>query len=315
MKKILFLSSFRNLSISSSLYEPFTLLPGINISNSKSLKFEVIDDQIVENIGQIELDYLVNSPNFVLCEFSEEDLQGNDLREFLLVLLIWIKGLFRSAWVLFDHNMDCDAAYLFLYNEDTIVKCSSNFLAQRSIRADCSEEEICLNERDLNRWKRIHHEISAYLYAKESHELRFSMEKGYCRTGRALNFVESARVSLNVGFKIAHYISAFEALFSTSTSELSYRLSERVAFFLAAHGHSKMEVFKNVKAAYDVRSRFVHGTAASDAKIDEMMKLSVCCDKYLRSIVHLLFGEKNLKRKIDVDAKSLDNYFNRLILR
>ena len=283
MKKILFLSSFRNLSISSSLDEPFTLLPGINISNCNSLKFEVIDEQIAEKIGRIELDYFIKSPNFVLCELSEEDLRGSDLEEFLLVLLIWIKGLFRSAWVLFDHNMDCDAAYLFLYDEDTVLKCSSNFLAQRSIRADCSEKEIRLNQRDLKRWERMHHKINTYLHTKESHDLRFSMEKGYCRSGRALNFIESARVSLNVGFKIAHYISAFEALFSTSTSELSHKLSERVAFFLADQGYSRMEVFKNVKAAYDVRSKFVHGTGASDAKIDEMVKLSVCCDKYLRS--------------------------------
>lgn len=109
-------------------------------------------------------------------------------------------------------------------------------------------------------------------------DLRFFMEKGYCRSGRALQFIDNARVSTNTGFKVAHYISAFESLFSTNFAELSHKLSERVAFFLGSHGHSKKEVFQNIKVAYGIRSKLVHGDNLSKSKIQKCPEESQVCD-------------------------------------
>lgn len=313
MDKFLFLSSFRNLSITSPIEDHFTLLPSINISNVDSKKHELIDDRIAKMIGQVELTHLHNSPNFVFCEIEKSDFQELDSEKILLLLLLWIKNMFKSAWVLFDHSMDCDAAYLFHYNERDRLKCTSNFLAQRSTRSDSTMKEIYLDINDLQKWERIHNEINSYFQTKESGDFRFFMEKGYCRSRRALEFVDSARLAPNIGFKIAHYISAFEALFSTNPSELSHKLSERVAFFLGTYGYSKREVFQNMKAAYDVRSKLVHGATLSDTKIKDMLKISSCCDTYLRKIMNLLFGETNLKEKIDVSPNALDDFFDEMM--
>ena len=264
-------------------------------------------------VGIIELNHLMSSPNLVFCEFSKNDLGGHEIEKFLLLLLIWVKSLFNSAWVLFDHNMSCELAYLFHFRDGQLFKSTSNFLAQRSTRADCTLNDINIDIDGLHKWERIHHKINSYLYTKKSGDLRFFMEKGYCRSGRALQFIDSARNSSNLGFKIAHYISAFEALFSTSPAELSHKLSEKVAFLLGAHGLSKIEVFQNMKSAYDMRSKLVHGASLSDNKINEMARLSICCDEYLRKIMQLLFSEVDLKRKIDVAQNKLDNYFEEMI--
>ena len=309
----MFISAFRYLSITSPLKDHFTLLPGVNISNMNSKKQELIDDQIIRMIGIIELNHLMSSPNIVFYDFSKKDLRGNEVEKFLLILLIWIKSLFKSAWVLFDHNMDCESAFLFHFIDGQLVKCTSNFLAQRSTRADCSINEISIEIDSLREWERIHHKINTYFHTKESSDLRFFMEKGYCRSGRALQFIESARNSRNIGFKIAHYISAFEALFSTSPTELAHKLSERVAYLLGAYGYSKIEVFQNMKAAYEMRSKLVHGDSISDKKIDGMSRLSICCDNYLRKIMQLLFSEIDLKKEIDVAPNKLDNYFEQML--
>jgi hypothetical protein len=125
--------------------------------------------------------------------------------------------------------------------------------------------------------------------------------------------VESARVAPNVGFKVAHYMSAFEALFSTSPAELSYRLSERVAFLLGNYGHSRAEVFRQVKLAYEVRSKLVHGDGLAQSKIETISELSRCCDAYLREIMQLLFGEEDLKAQIDVAPNAIDRFFEQII--
>ena len=156
--------------------------------------------------------------------------------------------------------------------------------------------------------------IGTYLHKNDSSQLRFLMEKGGCRSGRAFQYIDLARTSPNIGFKIAHYISAFEALFSTSSAELSHKLSERVAFFLGNYGYNKREVYKNIKEAYDVRSKLVHGDSLSSNKIEKITEISSICDSYLRHIMQLFFGELSLVNIFDVAQGELDDYFNSLIL-
>lgn len=313
MQKVLLITTFRNLVIDGVLDKPFPLMPGIEISNSEALKIKIVDSRVAPFLGIVEIEYLLSAPNIVSCEFDPEHLRGGDLEPFLLAVLLWIKSLFRSGWVLFDHNFECDSAYLFHIENDEIVRCTSNFLAQRNSRADCSLSPRLLTMDDLVKWERMEEAIGSYLHEQDSDAFRFMLEKGYCRTGRALQFIESARASLNTGFKISHYISAFEALFSTSSSELSHKLSERVAFFLNRYGHEKKEVFGNIKAAYEIRSKLVHGADLSKSKIEASRQISTVCDSYLREIMQLAFGEENLKRKIDVPQDKLEKYFYEMI--
>ncbi len=97
MEKILFVSSFRYLFIDGEPDDHFTLLPGINISNSMEKKKEILDNQLIFMLGGIEFDHLLNSPNIIFCEFEKGDLPGADLEPFLLAILLWIKELFRST--------------------------------------------------------------------------------------------------------------------------------------------------------------------------------------------------------------------------
>ena len=66
MEKFLLISSFRHLNIDGTLQAPFTLLPGIDITNQKSKKNELLADQnIVALMGLIEANHLLDSPNIV----------------------------------------------------------------------------------------------------------------------------------------------------------------------------------------------------------------------------------------------------------
>lgn len=59
--------------------------------------------------------------------------------------------------------------------------------------------------------------------------------------------------------KLIDYMIAFESLYLNDNLELGYKLSVRVACFLGRDKKEKEQIFKEIKKAYDIRSRMVHG--------------------------------------------------------
>jgi hypothetical protein len=142
------------------------------------------------------------------------------------------------------------------------------------------------------------------------------MERGYTRTGRALEFIGAARESSNLAVKIANYCSALETLFTTDAAELAHKLAERAALFLGDRGHDRRTVFANVKRAYNVRSKTVHGDTLSPKQIEELPVLSVQCDGLLRATLNSILDDEVLRRQIfDVNASDpLEDFFLGLLL-
>jgi len=57
---------------------------------------------------------------------------------------------------------------------------------------------------------------------------------------------------------------ALERLFSTSTQELTFRVSANIAAYLEKSGTDRHILFKHIKALYDHRSRAAHGDGTHD---------------------------------------------------
>ena len=103
-----------------------------------------------------------------------------------------------------------------------------------------------------------------------------------------------------------------ETLFTTSSSELTYRLSERVAFFLGNSKTERIELFDDIQKAYKVRSSVVHGDtlSASLHKMDLLSELSVKCDDVLRKAILTIYKVPNLYEIFaGFDNKRIDEYF------
>jgi hypothetical protein len=64
------------------------------------------------------------------------------------------------------------------------------------------------------------------------------------RVARAFNFVRQSRMNNDLGLKIANFCTAFEALFSTSSSELTYKLATRLAYFIGSDPENRKQIFK-----------------------------------------------------------------------
>jgi hypothetical protein len=126
--------------------------------------------------------------------------------------------------------------------------------------------------------------------------------------------------------RIALGISCLEALYlkGSERSELTHRLSQRAAALLRYAGCPPMKAYHDLARAYDIRSRFIHGSAMDEDQrksADELCKgileyarLSVVGfsqvtstgekDAFLSRIDSSLLDDR-AKEKLDKDASSV----------
>jgi len=88
-----------------------------------------------------------------------------------------------------------------------------------------------------------------------------------------------------------------ECLFGPETPhETTFRLSQRMAFFLEKEGSKAREVFVRIKKIYDWRSRIVHGLRLSNLKGEASESLLVELEELVRrSLVAILDNETMVK--------------------
>jgi Apea-like HEPN len=308
------LTCFRKLILSDRISGHIELMPGVNITNDPDVKKHFFTSQWRAAVGLIESTHFEDESSLVFGEYEMNDMRGLEPERFLLVVLIWLDALLRDAWLIMDHAMECDAAFLRV---ETPIGSSwtRNYLAGRPSFADGrTDQSIVMSADEPRRWSQVTDVLGTYLSASASISIRFMMEKGYVRTGRALEFVAAARRAPDLAFKIAHYCSALETLFTTESTELAHKLSERVAFFLAARGHKPHGVFTTIKNAYNVRSKLVHGDTLKQSQIDGLPELSSQCDLFLREILWDISSKRELQEVFDSHNETVERYFTELIL-
>lgn len=316
MLPVTYITSFRKLIISEPISGSVELIPGVNITNDPEVKTQWLTSECRAAIGQIESAHLERESNLVFGEFDSRDMGGLPPDGFLITVLTWIDMLMKNAWFIKDHAMQCDAAFLRAEIVDG-VSWTKNYLAAPSSFSDgyaYIDKDIEMSIDELKRWAQANDLVEGYLLEARSSPTRFMMEKGYARSGRAMQFVVAARRAQDLAFKIANYCSAFETLFTTDSTELAYKLAERVAFFLEERGHNRRDVFATIKQAYNVRSKLVHGDTLKRNQIDELPRLSVECDSALRKILWEIFNSDDLKKTFDTHSDAIEDYFTSLIL-
>lgn len=106
---------------------------------------------------------------------------------------------------------------------------------------------------------------------------------------------------------------ALECLFSTDNRELTYKLSQRVAFFIANNSLKRTEIFKNVKTIYDLRSKIVHGTVLKSNLKKKINEAVENLESYLRSsIIRILDDPKLIS--IFKNNTEINQYFDTIIM-
>ena len=67
--------------------------------------------------------------------------------------------------------------------------------------------------------------------------------------------------------RLTYVMMGLEALYLAESSELSHRLAQRVAKIMGFLGFNSQEVYKEIKEAYGIRSKFIHGASFKEKEI------------------------------------------------
>ena len=153
--------------------------------------------------------------------------------------------------------------------------------------------------------------LAAYIPQNSKSSIKFTAYTS--RLARAIYFLQSARISDDIGIKIAHFCSVFESLFSTSTSELRHRLSETIANFIGIDKEDRLSIYKSLQHAYDIRSSIVHGDMISSKFTKEDYKLIfstiTAADNILRKCFQKILDSEEIYELFTVKTKEQVNEF------
>src|SRR5262249_17835816 len=119
----------------------------------------------------------------------------------------------------------------------------SNFFGGIRTRADATQKMLTLTT------KEIHHLIELHdkLRRDAENPTKIHTKTNSNRISRALDYVARAQMSVNPAEKVAFYCTALESLFSTSTSELTHQIAERVAVVTSQNAASRSDQYWFVK--------------------------------------------------------------------
>jgi hypothetical protein len=129
-----------------------------------------------------------------------------------------------------------------------------------------------------------HSELNAYILQKDGdvEKLQQLFEK-YSNNSNKKDFPHSAIYYLDKGIRendiadrLVDYTAGLESLFVDKKEGITTQLAHRTAFFLEEDRQKCRDIYKDIKKAYDVRSKIVHGDYH---KIKGELKLEEYCNK------------------------------------
>jgi hypothetical protein len=313
MNEALFITSLFNLEIADNLNGGIEILPGLFITNDQATIEEHLTSNLIRAIGTLETNTLRKSKAVIYGVFPEEFYQNLTQLQFLWANMIFVRTFLQSMWLVKDNNVNCELAFLEFPYGTRESSVSSNFLSNLFTKASGEIETTMFTANEIQRAVKLHEAVYTFISDK-ARNLKHFLQKGNPRIARAFHFLEATRAERNLGTKIADYCTCYEALFSTESTELSHKLAERISSFLALSPDEKMKTYREIKVAYNIRSKVVHGDNLTNNQIENLVAISQGCDHYLRLILSSIVGSEKLKEIFEQKNDSLEDYFARLVL-
>jgi len=142
----------------------------------------------------------------------------------------------------------------------------------------------------------------------------------YDREGGKFNRITNALDFFRVGLgmvawqlRFAMFIIALESIYSTSNIEVTYSLSQRLAWFLGEDYEERLFYFEKAKKCYRIRSQIVHGDTVQGDLRKEIDNLMVDLEKMVRlTLLKILLNDQLME--VFLNKRKLKDYFSALTL-
>ncbi|MFJ7828411.1 hypothetical protein [Psychrobacillus sp. NPDC096623] len=122
---------------------------------------------------------------------------------------------------------------------------------------------------------------------------------------RANYFLTLARSHTVIPMKLLYYCSLLESIYSIDSSEINHKIAERVAITIGNSTDDKKQIYNDIKKAYDIRSRVIHGSLIKPNVKDSLIPLTESLDIVIRRVFKSnIFKVLNYK-----SSEEFNNYF------
>ncbi|MDD1959009.1 HEPN domain-containing protein [Pseudomonas sp. 39004] len=306
------ISTLRWLSVDA---EPGTyeMMPGISIINDRQYIKEQLDLQFQTFAGRIECDHLLGADHIVACRPEEASIwEGYEHSEpLLLTWLAWLSLLIEDSWLVKDNAIGCEMAHCNFRSNGKVFWTSNGLYSTISKANGEALLPTAFNADEIELWRDVTLELRAHLHEKGFSAFQSPVSKDSSRFDRFLSFMTSSRKVHHPSLKIAQVCSALESLFSTSTSELTHRLSERVAHFLGGSSQVMESRYQFMKKAYTIRSQVTHGSHIRASDIEASASISQGLQDICREIVFMVLRVPEKQDVVYGSNEQIEDYFRR----
>jgi hypothetical protein len=306
--RYIYITALLDFEIPQQLQTPIEIRDGLFITNNPAHTAGYVTTSSIITVGSLEAALLTGSAPVLYKLDNQNDFENVKLE--VVNFLREVQGFLMASWMVEDNSANCELGFAFGLDN---VHVHSNSLALHYTHHTGSKRKISADPEKLSEICSLHQKNFTGI-RKQDAPPHTNFRKSTDRLTRAMLFLQQARSAEDLGQKVANYCSFFEAALSTSSSELSHQLSERVAFFVCGSPFERLSMFKDVKRAYGVRSKIVHGDTLSPSAIASLAGVVSACDETARRIVTKITSDSELQALFQrADNEALDNFMLSLI--
>jgi len=273
------------------------LASGIISNKASVLKDELNYKSVLSlcTLGRHSIDEFNNKTFYVVDGELDEGVTLEDVNAFgtslTFAFLRQIQLLTNNFWTLRDNSIYVRDGFLFVYNkeiEDGLTyKASLSAINTKSTTdigdvtftkeeiEDLAKDMEVISVEDVRTGEANYIDVTQFQYFKSAKLGRKMMAWVYVCQARFINALT---------IKVLMYITAMEALVSTSTAELSHQVAERVAILLSADVDERLNIYNEIKKGYGVRSKAAHGEPLKGTEQD-VKDLLTRLDDYMRRLM------------------------------
>lgn len=308
--KPIFIALLHQVEIAEDLGVGDKINDALRVTNNRDLISRLVPHPFRSILGEMEVNSLVSGSPVVFAE-AEWTVEMTP-QQYLLARLYEVQSFLMTTWVFQDNAINCELGFL-LYQEGDVSTATSNLIAH--LYSDCTGKKPTtkLSREQLREMRALHRaeiRIPDHPFALPTSQLT----SAHPRLSRALYIINAARGEQDIAIKVAHYCTAFETLFATSQTELGHQLSERIACYLFTNTEERLSAYRQVKSAYALRSKVVHGSTLRDSKLEEAVFVATFCDGVARSVMKRLLTEPEARKLFEQGTESFDETMLRTIL-
>lgn len=315
--RILFLVALEQMKLEGNFGKGLRLVGDAFLTNDPAIIAPLISPFFERSAGLLETDALRRAPAVVYAQGEEvTDSSAEAGKRLLGRRLKAVQNFLTILWLVKDNSINFDLGFLHRTSLPTVRESvSSNSRSVLFTNAAGQFSETRWSPDEVRQARDF--QLDLFGDALPPPEPGYAgrvIPGDFNRMERALYFLQAARDASDLGNKVAAYVTCFEALFCTDSAEIAHKLGERVACFCGDSPDRRFAIFREMKDAYTIRSKTIHGDSLPPRLSERAQQLTLSLDSLLRQTLRTALTTPEIGDRFRGPAGVLEEHLVRLTL-